>query len=321
MADNVFGKQPMSEPLNERVETLGYEDMTPLDTVGTASVLFTIWACGIIIMLICYCCSCATGSMCCRRCGNNLQSVTLWGSLINLVLVFYLPVMVATFISTIGLRWKDAGDSELAVAENNFWTVFMLNFWLICPILVFIMLWRSRKDVGSAQKDARPKRDESKVQWKRDWLKIEELTLAGKKPHGIFGGKKNAGNGPKLNSAKIVNGDNIEDDEEVFEGGEREVERQSLIKELGFSVNGKLIDLENQGPPPRKNAWKVFGKKLPAWVAPRKRYGKGVTRSIETQYLPTNTGVQNEDFSKEDQWSGHVDRDYGEFYKKMNLNH
>ena len=99
------------------------------------------------------------------------------------------------------------------------------------------------------------------------------------------------------------------------------MERQSLIKELGFSVDGKFIDLENQGPPPRKNAWKVFGKKLPAWIAPRKRYGKGVTRAIETQYLPTNTGVQNEDFSKEDQWSGHVDRDYGEFYKKMNLNH
>jgi len=36
--------------------------------------------------------------------------------------------------------------------------------------------------------------------------------------------------------------------------------------------------------------------------------------------LPTNIGIDEGDFTKEDQWAGHLDRDFGEFYKKMNLN-
>ena len=78
-----------------------------------------------------------------------------------------------------------------------------------------------------------------------------------------------------------------------------------MIKSLGFSVNGKFIDLENQQPP-RKNAWKCFGKILPAWIAPRKR-NNGVTRADETKSLPINRGVALGDFSKEDQWQGDVD--------------
>ena len=72
IADEIFGKQPISESLNERLELLGYTDMTPLDEIGTVSVLFSLWAFGIALMLICYCGSCLTGSMCCRRCGLNL---------------------------------------------------------------------------------------------------------------------------------------------------------------------------------------------------------------------------------------------------------
>jgi hypothetical protein len=52
---------------------------------------------------------------------------------------------------------------------------------------------------------------------------------------------------------------------------------------------------------------------------PRKR-NKGVTRAMETDILPTNKGVENGTYTKENQWAGPIDQDYGEFYKKMNLN-
>jgi len=77
--------------------------MTPLDELGTVSVTFAMFTFGIIIMLMSYCCHSATGHMCCRRTGANLQGYLLWGSIINLILVFYLPVLTATFISTVGL--------------------------------------------------------------------------------------------------------------------------------------------------------------------------------------------------------------------------
>ena len=72
----------------------------------------------------------------------------------------------------------------------------------------------------------------------------------------------------------------------------------------------------------KRNAWKLFGKMLPAWLVPRKRNkmdGKPIHRADEEKYLPTNTGVEADERTKEDQWSGPLDKDYGEFYKKMSL--
>jgi len=54
-------------------------------------------------------------------------------------------------------------------------------------------------------------------------------------------------------------------------------------------------------------------------MAPRKR-NNGIYRANESNDLPINSGVASKDFTKEDQWRGAVDTDYGEFYKKMNLN-
>jgi len=36
--------------------------------------------------------------------------------------------------------------------------------------------------------------------------------------------------------------------------------------------------------------------------------------------LPVNRGVPRGTYTKEDEWAGPVDKDYGEFYKKMSLN-
>ena len=55
-------------------------------------------------------------------------------------------------------------------------------------------------------------------------------------------------------------------------------------------------------------------------MIPRKRNkkdGKPITRAEEDPNLPTNKGVHPQEYTKEDQWAGEVDRDYGEFYKKM----
>lgn len=38
------------------------------------------------------------------------------------------------------------------------------------------------------------------------------------------------------------------------------------------------------------------------------------------QDVPVNEGVKEDDYSKEHPWAGTADRNYGEFYKKMNLN-
>ena len=72
MADNVFGEQPISEPFNSRVATIGYENMTPLDDLSTVTTMFAMWIFAIIFMLLGFCCHSCSGSMCCMRLGSNL---------------------------------------------------------------------------------------------------------------------------------------------------------------------------------------------------------------------------------------------------------
>jgi len=150
--------------------TMGYEDMTPLDDLGTVSTLFAMQLAVIVIMLIGFCCHCTTGSMCCKRFSSNLKHFALWGFLINLIVVAYLPVTTATFISIVGLQWD--GADEQAVLLNNVWTIFILHAWLLCPLLLFIMLFKNRKVVGAKEPRALEKRDASKIQWKKDWVQI-----------------------------------------------------------------------------------------------------------------------------------------------------
>lgn len=184
MADNVFGEQPESEPLNDKVATLGYEDMTPIAELSTVSVMFAMQVGGALIMFISFFCHKKTGSMLAERFQLNMQNFVLWGTLINLIMINYLPVLVSTFISVVGMQWE---VETTAATLNNIWTIFMLHSWLLCPPLMFIVLYRNRQQIGKLQEGAVVQRDPMKLKWKRDWTRILELEAApGKNPHGLI---------------------------------------------------------------------------------------------------------------------------------------
>ena len=65
--------------------------------------------------------------------------------MIDLILMAYMPVCVAMFISTVGMQWEEMNS---AVLLNNLWTIFMLHAWLLCPVFMFIVLYRNRKNIG-----------------------------------------------------------------------------------------------------------------------------------------------------------------------------
>ena len=73
MAKNVFGEQPETEPLNDRIATIGYEDMTPAAEIGTVSVMFAMQIAGALIFYISLCCHKKTGSMLSKRIARNLK--------------------------------------------------------------------------------------------------------------------------------------------------------------------------------------------------------------------------------------------------------
>ena len=90
-------------------------------------------------------CHTKIGTMLSERVQQNFESFTLWGSIIDLILIAYLPVCVAMFISTVGMQWDVMNNSVLL---NNTWTIFMLHAWLLCPIFMFIVLFRNRKNIA-----------------------------------------------------------------------------------------------------------------------------------------------------------------------------
>ena len=73
MAKNVFGEQPETEPLNDRIATIGYEDMTPAAEIGTVSVMFASQIAGALILYFCLFCHNKTGSMLSRVIARNLK--------------------------------------------------------------------------------------------------------------------------------------------------------------------------------------------------------------------------------------------------------
>ena len=145
MADNVFGEQPETEPLNDRIATLGYEDMTPAAEIGTVSVMFAMQIGGVCILFFSYFCHKKTGSMLAERFGMNMQQFVLWGTLINLIMIYYLPVLISTFISVVGMQWE---TNSSAAVGNNIWTLFMLHCWVICPPMLFFVFYRNRNQIG-----------------------------------------------------------------------------------------------------------------------------------------------------------------------------
>ena len=112
-----------------------------------------------------------------------MRNFVLWGTLINLIMINYLPVIVSTFISIVGMQWEV--DTSAATA-NNVWTILMLQSWMLCPPLMFIVLYRNRNEIGQLKKGAEVKRDPSKVKWKLDWAEYQRLADEGFSPHGLI---------------------------------------------------------------------------------------------------------------------------------------
>ena len=80
-----------------------------------------------------------------------LGNLVLWGGLINLVLLSYLPLCISMFVSLIGLRWEDLSSKDFF---NNMCVVVMLYSWVFMPAILFIRLYHSRNEIGELEPGA-----------------------------------------------------------------------------------------------------------------------------------------------------------------------
>lgn len=103
VAENMFGYIPSSGPLNDRLATLGYDSTSPIAEVQTISIELCIAFCGMLLALCFYASTKLRGSALAALWQKNICEFILWGTIINLILVNYLPVLVATFISFVGM--------------------------------------------------------------------------------------------------------------------------------------------------------------------------------------------------------------------------
>ena len=142
----VFGEVPDTEPLNDRLRQLGYTNMHPVSNLGTVSGLFLMEVIGLLIMMFSYFCHNKTGSMLASRIGINMKSFFLWGTMINIVMMAYLPMLMATFISCVGMQWGEEVDTPMLL--SNLWTIFMMCSWIAGPVFLFIIFAYRREQIG-----------------------------------------------------------------------------------------------------------------------------------------------------------------------------
>jgi hypothetical protein len=186
--EDVYGEEPVSEPLNDNIAAIGFPSMDASPKIAKVSVMFAMQAGGILILLFSYFGHRRTGSMLADRVGLNLQKLCLWGTLINLIMLNYLPVTVALFINVVGFEWNQRADSF--VIFKNTWTLFMISAWIACPLFLMIQLYRKRTKIGSLKDGANVFKDFHKVKYSDEWLKYKKLQEEGKKPYGIFSKKR-----------------------------------------------------------------------------------------------------------------------------------
>ena len=181
--ENMWGEVPDTGPLNDKLATIGYDTMHPISEINAVSWEF--FSCVGVLVAIGGMALYGSkkesylGQLISKHAGNFI----LWGTIINLISVNFLPVLTSTFISSVGMQWEDLDNSVVA---SNIWTLFMLSAWIVCPIMLVLIFVRNRQAVGKLNdqielKDGSTqsliKRDPMKVGWKKDWCNFEKQLL------------------------------------------------------------------------------------------------------------------------------------------------
>ena len=127
--------------MNNRLALLDYESMLPLDEVGTVTVELMLFAASLIFSLLLCFCNVSLRSFFAWMWQKMVIELVLWGTIINIMTVNYLPLVTSTFICVIGMQWEDI---DLSVLFINLLILFLLCIWLSFPVVIYFVIVRER---------------------------------------------------------------------------------------------------------------------------------------------------------------------------------
>ena len=126
--------------MNNRLELLDYEIMK-LEEVGTVTVELMLFAASLIFSLLLCVCNVSFRSFFAWMWQKMVIELVLWGTVINIMTVNYLPLLTSTFMCVIGMQWEDIDLSELFI---NLLILFLLCLWLSFPVVIYFAIVRER---------------------------------------------------------------------------------------------------------------------------------------------------------------------------------
>ena len=126
--------------MNNRLEILDYEIMK-LEEVGTVTVELMLFAASLIFSLLLCVCNVSFRSFFAWMWQKMVIELVLWGTVINIMTVNYLPLLTSTFMCVIGMQWEDIDLSELFI---NLLILFLLCLWLSFPVVIYFAIVRER---------------------------------------------------------------------------------------------------------------------------------------------------------------------------------
>ena len=90
------------------------------------------------------------------------------------------------FIAVVGLQWDE--QAPQSVTSNNIWTLILLHAWLLCPIFLFVQLYRKRGEIGEKRQGAESDRDITRMKERHDMLKFKQIQDEDNKrnPYGLI---------------------------------------------------------------------------------------------------------------------------------------
>ena len=126
--------------MNNRLELLDYEIMK-LEEVSTVTVELMLFAASLVFSLLLCFCNVSLRSFFAWMWQKMVIELVLWGTIINIMTVNYLPLLTSTFICVIGMQWEDIDLSELFI---NLLILFLLCLWLSFPVVIYFAIVRER---------------------------------------------------------------------------------------------------------------------------------------------------------------------------------
>ena len=143
--DMIFDGLPQRKfGLNSRYSNFGYTSIVTIQNLGYKFVILFLQTVVIGLLVIAFC---GRRLPCVSKLYDKLRDWILFGLILDLILITYLPILINLFVGVAGIDWLDENLNS-QIVFNNVMTIALAMIHLFIPFLIMVYLHSNRHRIG-----------------------------------------------------------------------------------------------------------------------------------------------------------------------------